>query len=209
MCCNIFVLTHLSLYAEDIRKIHNYRTEHKIVPFGEKNIWLGCRADFVLGNLLHSFGNVQAASKSITEDSSLLLFPGTSSIYWFGFSLSLNSAHCCFVGFGLTMSYPVGRREGVVAVDAHLFSRDFRARAAYEVPSLRIEDIDWVNCWEHHSSISFPWKKLEPLHWAYDHDIARGKTSCCEAIKILFLADVEDMAMQSTCEITLKWRTKE
>ena len=33
-------------------------------------------------------------------------------------------------------------REGVVAVDMHLFSRDFVSRAAYEVPSLRIEDSD-------------------------------------------------------------------
>ena len=40
------------------------------------------------------------------------------------------------------MSYPVAGREGVVAVDTRIFSRDFISRAAYEVPSLRIEDSD-------------------------------------------------------------------
>ena len=44
--------------------------------------------------------------------------------------------------FLLTMNYPVAGREGVVAVDTHLFSRNSGARAAYEVPSLMIEDSD-------------------------------------------------------------------
>ena len=142
MRCNIFVLTHLSLYAEDIWKIHNYRTEHKLVPFRQKNIWLGCRADFVLGNLPNSFANRQDASKPSTKYSSLTLLPNTSTSFWFGLPLSLNSVHWCFVGFGLTVSYPVAGREGVVAVDTRIFSRDFISRAAYEVPSLRIEDSD-------------------------------------------------------------------
>ena len=40
------------------------------------------------------------------------------------------------------MNYPVAGREGVVAVDTHLFFRHSGARAAYEVPSLMIEDSD-------------------------------------------------------------------
>ena len=40
------------------------------------------------------------------------------------------------------MRYPVVGREDVVAVDMHLFYRDIGARAAYKVPSLRIEGSD-------------------------------------------------------------------
>ena len=145
MHCNIFVLTHLSLYAKDIWKIRNNRTEHELLPFRRNNIWLGCSVAFILGNILHYFSNGRAASKASTKDSSLFLLPSTSTSFWLCFSSSLNSAHFCFVSFGLTIIYPVAELNVLVAVDTHLFSRDFGAWDSYKVPSLRIEDSDeWI-----------------------------------------------------------------
>ena len=106
------------------------------------NIWFVCRAAFVFGNLLHYFANGWDAGISSTKDSSLIFLPSTSTIFWFGFYLSLDPAHCCFVGFGLTMIYPVYGHKCVVAVDVNLCSRDFRAWAVYDVLYLRIEDSD-------------------------------------------------------------------
>ena len=137
---NTYVLTDISLYAKYIWKIHNNRTEHKILNFRRNNIWLVCHAAFVLGNLLRYFANGWDAGRASTQDSYLILLPSTSNIFWFGFFLSLDRAHCCFVGFGLTMRYPVSGHKGVVAVDINLFSRDFGAWAAYKVPFLNIED---------------------------------------------------------------------
>ena len=142
MRCNIFVSTHLSLYAKDTWKIHNNRTEHELVPFRRNSIWLGCCDDFFLGNIFHSFANGRAINKASTKDISLLILPSTSTRFWFGFSSSLDYVHCYFVVFELKMSYPVAGHEGVVSVDTYLFSRDLGAMSAYKVPYLMIKYSD-------------------------------------------------------------------
>ena len=170
---NTYVLTDISLYAKYIWKIHNNRTEHKILNFRRNNIWLVCHAAFVLGNLLRYFANGWDSGRASTQDSSLILLRSTSNIFWFGFFLSLDRAHCCFVGFGLTMRYPVSGHKGVVAVDMHLFSRDFVSFIILgTIPQDRRQW--WANRWEHHPSIAFPCNKLEPLYQAWFHDVAQG-----------------------------------
>ena len=103
------------------------------------NIWLVFHAAFFFGFLLHYFANGWDAGRDSTKNNSLILLPTTSTRLSFGFSPSLDPGLCYFVGFGLTMRYPVSGHKGVVAVDMHIISRDFVAWAAYEVLYLRIE----------------------------------------------------------------------
>ena len=81
MRCNIFAVEDISLFAKDVYKTPNNIIEHKILTFRRNNIWLVCHADFFLVNLPCYFANGWDSGRASTKDSSMILPPGTSTIF--------------------------------------------------------------------------------------------------------------------------------